>query len=531
MLSKKFIGIAGAAMLGTVALLGTNAANAAIDLDAEEADDRTATFAQETVTAATDDDMMYYMVSDTADNDDSEVLEVMAEIGLGAAQDESLTITFNLTDMKFGADIVSASLTLMGARNGGAVEDQLRVAGERVLTSGGMEDDSEAVFRISNGDGTIEQTDVLTLDIDTLGVMVSGGTISVTVRHEDTSLNPESPDNMGTVNFASGIMYNNNGVNAMTYVADNYMNFGPEGGAMPNADPPMPADLSAHVGSFSISVDHLNAAGGTATTLASIFGDAALNDGARDAALMEASITFAEMMFGFADDAWLQESSTCAENFTAATNPTQVWDGDAADDDDKLKVVGLVDLGGGGAAMMTGSRYLCIAVDGETSIPNTDYYTAETMFEGIEDAKMPPMDGMVMLGKIKRDGITVQLPYLTTSDKYNQRLVIVNRNTNDVAYTIEFSPEAGRMVTPMAAADDEVAGTNPDGMNEDPPNGVTTMIKVSDIVDIDGMPQRTAGTLMLESVPGMVDVATTQVNIATGGTDTVVYQSEEERDR
>ena len=47
MLSNKFGGIAGAAMLGTAALLGTNAANAVIDLEATTKDEPVVTFAME----------------------------------------------------------------------------------------------------------------------------------------------------------------------------------------------------------------------------------------------------------------------------------------------------------------------------------------------------------------------------------------------------------------------------------------------------------------------------------------------------
>ena len=81
----------------------------------------------------------------------------------------------------------------------------------------------------------------------------------------------------------------------------------------------------------------------------------------------------------------------------------------------------------------------------------------------------------------------------------------------------------------MGMADDEVEGTCV-GMYDEcemPPHGVTTVISVFNIVEISGRGSpRTAGTLMLESIPGMVDVATAQVNLSTGGTDTVVYEPE-----
>lgn len=301
MLSKKSFGIAGAAMLGTVALLGTNAANAAMNLDADEADGYTATFAQETVTEATDDAMMYYKVSDTDGGDDSAALDVMSAVGVGAAQDETLIVTYTLTGMVFGADLMSDSLTL-GDKIG---------EGERVLTTGGMADDTEAVFHMSNGDGDIEQTDVMMLNIDMLGVMASGGMISVSVRHElNTSGQGTSPDNMGMVMFDSGVVHTNNGRNAMTFVVDSYLNFGPGGDEGATADDA--AVLSDDVGSFSIGTQHLNAQDGTDAGLVDVFGaEVSANS---DAGRALAMITFDEMMFTFAEDAWLQDiqgTATC----------------------------------------------------------------------------------------------------------------------------------------------------------------------------------------------------------------------------
>ena len=402
--------------------------------------------------------------------------------------------------------------------------------GERVLTTGGKEEDTEAVFHVSDGTNVINQEDILTLDIDALGVSMGGGTISVNVRHElNVTGMGTSPDYMGMVNLASGIVENDDGRNAKTYVVDNYMNLGPGGDGAPEGEM---GTLSDDVGSISIGTQHLNAQDGADAELADVFGTAALVADA--AGRMAASINFDEDMFDFAAEAWLEAlaapaTDTCAEDFAAAGGDAyQVWDADAADGVDKLMPVGLGDLGTG-TDTMTGARHLCIGVDGMTSIPGTDYFTATTMYEGVDDAKIPPMDGMIMLGKIERDGITIQLPYLTTSDLYNQRLVIVNRNRNAVAYSMAFAPEEGKTATPMGMADDEVEGTCV-GMYDEcemPPHGVTTVISVFNIVEIGGRGSpRTAGTLMLESIPGMVDVATAQVNLSTGGTDTVVYEPE-----
>ena len=53
----------------------------------------------------------------------------------------------------------------------------------------------------------------------------------------------------------------------------------------------------------------------------------------------------------------------------------------------------------------------------------------------------------------------------------------------------------------------------------------------ADVVTITGMPPRASATLIVESERGYIDVATTQVNKGTGGTDTVVYGAEEDEEQ
>ena len=99
MLSKKSFGIAGAAMLGTVALLGTNAAYAVIDLDAEDKSDPAATYAKETIIASVkgEDDRTYYRVDSNTDG----VLNVEGEVGVGGTVDSVLIIQYVLEGMVF----------------------------------------------------------------------------------------------------------------------------------------------------------------------------------------------------------------------------------------------------------------------------------------------------------------------------------------------------------------------------------------------------------------------------------------------
>ena len=132
------------------------------------------------------------------------------------------------------------------------------------------------------------------------------------------------------------------------------------------------------------------------------------------------------------------------------------------------------------------------------------------------------MAGEGDLASIERNGASVDIPYLTTSEKHNQRLIIVNRGTNPVAITsitftsedgvdVELSPtaqaamDAGLLVVPAQSSwvgrmDETIVFTKEDG------------------------PRRTAASIAFAATPGNLSVATTQVNVSDGSTDTVIYE-------
>ena len=153
MLSNKSFGIAGAAMLGTVALMGTNAANAAINLDdtAENEMKAAVTFAMETVTEEVKSDLAgtYYKVAGRAEAAtvrDVSVLDVVSKVGVGAAQGETLVVTYELSGMVFGEALVS---TYLGLRSTATAEDNQLGTGEVVLVTGGGSGESTATFHVS----------------------------------------------------------------------------------------------------------------------------------------------------------------------------------------------------------------------------------------------------------------------------------------------------------------------------------------------------------------------------------------------
>ena len=155
-----------------------------------------------------------------------------------------------------------------------------------------------------------------------------------------------------------------------------------------------------------------------------------------------------------------------------------------------------------------------------TVIPDTDNYEVTTSYvAGTANAVFPPSGGTFSLGRIERNGTTVQLPYLTTFGPYNQRIVIVNRG-GEASYSFSFTEEEdGAMATAGADAKGTLAAK------------ATTYLSLrhSDLVTLEGMrpdgrphQQRIAATLIVESEPRYIDVVVSQTN-DNGGTDTVLY--------
>ena len=154
-----------------------------------------------------------------------------------------------------------------------------------------------------------------------------------------------------------------------------------------------------------------------------------------------------------------------------------------------------------------GSVFLCVEVDGETAMTDTDYYMVTTKYKGRAMAAYPPAGGTHNLARIRRDGYSAAIPYLTTHEAYNQRVVIVNRWRETMYAFTTFAHEVGVEVTDGAMA----SGTLPTG---------TTVLRVDDIVTIDGA-SRASAILTVVAPESYIDAAVQQVNLEDRGVDTV----------
>ena len=169
------------------------------------------------------------------------------------------------------------------------------------------------------------------------------------------------------------------------------------------------------------------------------------------------------------------------------------------------------------AGQDSGTYHLCVQVDvhgpNTTPIPAGSY--DGTITQGTGATAKDLTSGII--GQIRRNGTTVKLTYLTVSEKYNQRIIIVNDGANEARYDIgAFVTEDGTTATPQSMASGMV------------PGGGQVVIPVADVVSFssaDGRRHRhrAAATLSMNADVGDVQVATTQVNLDNGSTDTVVY--------
>lgn len=181
-------------------------------------------------------------------------------------------------------------------------------------------------------------------------------------------------------------------------------------------------------------------------------------------------------------------------------------------------------VGRGSASVAVGTRTVCVAqrkIDHDKNsetptvaqeIPETDIMGAMVFAKNTTAQFGPAAVAATTIGSIERNGTTVRLPYLTTFDAYNHRIIIVNRSGVAADYELTFTTEDG--VTPTAGhmAEGMVAANS------------TKVIRVGDAVTLVGG-NRTAATLAVVAPNHLVDVATTIVTLQDRSTDTVNYDT------
>ena len=170
------------------------------------------------------------------------------------------------------------------------------------------------------------------------------------------------------------------------------------------------------------------------------------------------------------------------------------------------------------------ARLLCVNVDvmgpgtNMSPIPQGGYSVTARTKAG-PTATTARVVGEGELASITHNGASVQIPYLTTSEKHNQRLIVVNRGSRAAAITsIRFTTEDGTEVELM----DSVKAAMDAGQLA-VPAGESWVARMDETISITGGSRRVAATLAFAATKTQISVATTQVNLEDGSTDTVVY--------
>lgn len=159
-----------------------------------------------------------------------------------------------------------------------------------------------------------------------------------------------------------------------------------------------------------------------------------------------------------------------------------------------------------------GTRSLCITVPNtnEAAIPPSAFFV-EADYVPLLNAAIGPTDlAETQIGRIRRDGASVQIPHLTTAAEYEQRIVIVNRSSRTADYNFNFTPASGVTTRDGAMAEGTVGAFS------------TLVLEAADVVTlVDGT--ETAASLNVVAPSSRIDVLTTQINLSSGDTDTVRY--------
>ena len=205
MLSRKPFGVVGTAMLGIMALLGTNVANA-IDLDT---DMDGVTFAQETITSSLTgkDGATYYVVDGGAD-----ALDVTAALGFGTVSGAALVVRYDFTGMILTeSSLATPALAIAG--------------GTSTLRQGGKAKDDYVVFLVTGFTGVVAEDAVLTLSLEEVAILPGGGSITMHVT-DDLSIPAENrASHSGAVKMASALVPVKMKVDPIALVSEKFLAF------------------------------------------------------------------------------------------------------------------------------------------------------------------------------------------------------------------------------------------------------------------------------------------------------------------
>lgn len=511
MSSKRILGIAGAAMIGTLA--GTGAVQATIYKETAGATGTVTgavTFARETLRSdrkVTVDGKTYYEANAHTGNSGELDANVPIGVMVPANASNGAVVTVNLTNLVMSGIAPTLSFT-------NTADPPVAIAAvTTTVVAGGGEGDDFVQFSVTTGANAIPSSSRLFLEIGRIYVDPDNdGSISIRTSRVIAGERIESSTTLSNVvKVGSALIATATPTVQTASVEEMFMKFKTGTGVASD-------QLAANVGSLHI---------GIATTTGA-FHNAGRGD-VSSGMVSEAShlVSAAAVVFTGATSFLADEGEgddAKKKVYVGDVDCTPIGSSIVDDDDASLKAAldPFDDYTGavGSDERMASPGYLCLNVDGETVIPATEAYTASVTYTsalGANAAFLPPSSGILTLGRIIRDGSTVRIPYLTTNQKYNQRVVVVNHTSSPVEYSTTFKTADGTTSTARDAAN----GMLPAGRS---------VLNVRDMVrfDVEGNDNGGHGSaeMAVVAASNMIDVATVITTRSDGSTDTVVLTTQ-----
>lgn len=453
MLNKKILAASIAATFVTNAAFA-----AAVDLDATTI--VPAKYASETVAASTLTTGKAFEITTGGATE----LDVAAAVGFGFTKSTSFYVRYDLTGAVFQTAKIAGNLTLAGA-----------VTPTVTLAQGGAEDASFVIFEYVDAGAAVAANQVLTLANADLALTGTGG---ATVQMRVFANAPDAVNETGALSNKSGAF-----VSQVTSMTSAFTANNPVADVDAGFTDFLNDKATASLGSFKLSIaTALNADGG-AIARADVIGDAT--------STFVVSGDFTNALTTGKGAVNLNTQADCAGADTAMT----------------VDATGATATLTGTAAITTATEFwACLTADPATTIAATDAYSATLTAAAGTDATLAAQTGS--LGKITRNGTTLEFPYITTFSDYNQRILMTNNSATDTTYSCTFTPEDGVVATAGTAASGTV------------PGNTTVSFKATDMVTLTGK-TRTAARCVLLSQSTNIDAATTIVNLSDKSTDTI----------
>jgi len=444
----------------------SGAALAAVDLDATTP--AGPVYARETlntsgITTGLEDGATYYHVNDAGNNND-----VLTKLGAGFGIGDRFYVRFDLD----GGVLTAGSAVGLTVDGSGA---------NILLISGGSTGESFVIYSVVAGAGLSASAPV-ELALDQVGIASNGAVAVSYALYESVT----------DAIYRGTPIYRNEYGNYIRLAVGAYATF------TRNLNE---ADVDEAYRSFtSASVNQFRANVGTLeyVTASPVF---SADDGAQVQIfdVVNELATTVTLSGDFSFGRWsLDEDATCSS--------PDVDLGDSIDTSDYKSATALLrDFGSSGYVN------LCVEVDGiEDTIPAEEYIASAEVVGWGASRLFPPANFSGAIGQLERNGTIVKLPYLTTFGDYSQRIVLVNYRDIPVDYSLEFLTEEGVSATALDAASGTLA-----------PNA-ELVLKVEEVVALSGG-SRCAAILSATARVGSISVATTQVTLSDGSSDTVVY--------